>query len=55
MEDFNWPKIDLFPRLSAIGSKVVSFFNFIPDLGITHGDHFQKTGAAAMLDESVVE
>lgn len=48
------PEFHLLPRVRDIGSWVVSKLAFIPDLGITHGDHFQKnTGGAPMLDEQL--
>ena len=48
------PEFHILPRVRDIGSWVVSKLAFIPDLGITHGDHFQKnTGASVMLDEQL--
>lgn len=36
----------------AVGSWIADKLAFIPDLGITHGDHFNR-GASPMLDEQL--
>lgn len=43
------------PPIEGIARAIGKALAFIPDLGITHGDHFQKTGAAEMLDEHLSE
>lgn len=50
------PFQDYEPTISRVG-KVVDWLvdhlpQFIPDLGITHGDHF-NTGGAVLLDEAL--
>jgi len=36
------PDLNLFPRARKVAEYLLGSLTFIPDLGITHGDHFQK-------------
>lgn len=52
------PKIEIVKCPSFVRGVALAIeraFSFIPDLGITHGDHFQNKGAAPMLDEHLLE
>lgn len=49
-----FPEMQLFPRIKAVGSWIADRLAFIPDLGITHGDHFNR-GASPMLDAQLDE
>lgn len=38
-----------------VGAWIAKHLSFIPDLGLTHGDHLPNTGAAPMLDQLVFD
>ena len=40
-------------KVIDVGEWIAKRLTFIPDLGLTHGDHIPKTGAAEMLDRSL--
>lgn len=42
-----------FPHIKIIGGYLLEKLAFIPNLGLTHGDHFQNTGAEVMLGEQL--
>lgn len=50
-----FPKIDLFPRLTKAAEFVKSLVHFLPDTPLSRGDHVGNTGAAAMLDQELYD
>lgn len=41
--------------LQDVGGWIAKHLSFIPDLGLTHGDHLPNTGGAPMLDQLVFD
>lgn len=54
MNPEQFPKIDLFPRITRAADFVKRLVHFLPDTPLaSHGDHMPNTGAAVMLDQAL--